>query len=85
MDHADKLVLSEVENEVFHPDRLTHFLHKMFEKTQSGRARLEEQMKQEKVRSVSAVTQLERLYDLVAKGLTDVDAILKDKCADERE
>ncbi len=80
MDVADEAVIAEVEGQVFQPDRLNSILGEMVEHSQSGRARLEQEIVTERARASSASKQLANLYDFVAKGLTDIDdPILKQK------
>ena len=73
MDFVDEIVLSEVEAKVFQPDRLGILLDEMFDQSKMGRDGAKEELIRLREFSKSVRSQQKRLYEMVAKGLTDLD------------
>ena len=85
MDFVDEIVLSEVEAKVFQPDRLGILLNEMFDQSKMGRDGAKEELGRLRESSKSVQNQQRRLYEMVAKGLTDIDdPVLRDTIKDTK-
>ena len=83
MDFVDEIVLSEVEAQVFQPERLGVLLNEMFDQSKLGREGAQEELCRLRELSKSVRSQQKRLYGMVARGLTDLDdPALKDMIED---
>lgn len=80
MDAIDELVLKAVEDRVFEPSRLGLLLGEMFDRSESGRARLDTEIQRQRKALADVTARLQRLYESIERGVTDLnDPLLKDR------